>query len=169
MEEVVLHRAKNQWKAEDGKEHGDAHHDQTSEQKIVNWDAVRQELWDKHLQSRTLALVMVCEEWHGTTLTLRQQAGAEPERLLLSRRVGVCQFFLSVHSEEQCFCSPERARSDVLNYSHGVLRLLQRLRCLPPWMGCNSEVREVIGRLVQAPPYGRTCVHEALPFLLILF
>ena len=35
---------------------GDANCDQTSEQKIVAREAVRQELWDEHLQSPTLAL-----------------------------------------------------------------------------------------------------------------
>ena len=39
------------WKVRDAKERSDACYDQTCAQKVVNRDAVRQELCDKHLQS----------------------------------------------------------------------------------------------------------------------
>ena len=40
-------RAKTLWNAREAEEKGDAYHDQTSEQNIVNRDTVRQALWDK--------------------------------------------------------------------------------------------------------------------------
>ena len=47
--------------------------------------AVQQELRDEHLQSPTLALMKRCVECrYETTLTLRQQAGAELERGVFS-------------------------------------------------------------------------------------
>ena len=50
-------QGKTLWKMRDAKERCDAHHDQTStsEQKIVNGDAVRQDLRNKHLQNQALA------------------------------------------------------------------------------------------------------------------
>ena len=48
-------RARTLWKIRDAKDRGDECHDQTGEQEIVNRDAVREELWDKHLQNPTLA------------------------------------------------------------------------------------------------------------------
>ena len=47
--EVNVRRAKAHWKIRGTRERGDAHYDQTSEQHIVNRDAVRQDLWNKHV------------------------------------------------------------------------------------------------------------------------
>ena len=47
--EENVRRAKAHWKIRDARERGDAHYDQTSEQHIVNRDAVRQDLWNKHV------------------------------------------------------------------------------------------------------------------------
>ena len=49
-------RAKMIWKVRDAKARGDAHYDQNSVYKIENRSEVRQELWDKHLQSPASAL-----------------------------------------------------------------------------------------------------------------
>ena len=45
----------------EAKAKGYAFYDQTSEQQIVSLEAVRQALWDKHLQNPTMA--KLCEEW----------------------------------------------------------------------------------------------------------
>ena len=42
-------RAKTMWKERDAKERCDAYRPQTSEQKVVDREAVRQELWNEHL------------------------------------------------------------------------------------------------------------------------
>ena len=66
-------RARTSWRITDVKERGDQHHDQTSEQEIVNREAVRQELWNKHLLNTALALaqslrgVEVCEDAGSST------------------------------------------------------------------------------------------------------
>ena len=49
-------RARTLWKVRDAKERGDEYCDQTSEQKIVNREAVRQTLWNKYLLNPALAL-----------------------------------------------------------------------------------------------------------------
>ena len=50
------HQCKTLWTMRHARERCDAYYDQTSEHKIVNRDAVRRELWNKHLQSAALAL-----------------------------------------------------------------------------------------------------------------
>ena len=60
----------------DAKERSDACYDQTCAHKVVNRDAVRQELRDKHLQSPALAL----DE------ALRRSGGMERRWLFHSRR-----------------------------------------------------------------------------------
>ena len=47
--QVEAAKAEALWKMRDARV-SDAKHDQTSEQEIVNRDAVRQELWNKHLR-----------------------------------------------------------------------------------------------------------------------
>ena len=49
-------RARTFWKIRDAKVRGDANCGQTSEQMIVNLEAVRQESWNKHLLNPALAL-----------------------------------------------------------------------------------------------------------------
>ena len=49
-------RVKTLWTARDAKERGDAYCDQTSDQSIVNRDAVRQELWNERPKHPALAL-----------------------------------------------------------------------------------------------------------------
>ena len=44
------------WKVNCAKGRGDEYRDQASEQKMVNRDAIRQELWSQHLQHPALAL-----------------------------------------------------------------------------------------------------------------
>ena len=61
-------RAETLWKIRGAKERCDAYHDQTSQPKIVNRDAVRQESWNKHLQNPALALAEALrrvEVWDG--------------------------------------------------------------------------------------------------------
>ena len=58
----------------DAKESGDACCDQTSKQKNVNRDVVRQELWNKHLQNKALGLTEASrrvEEWEGSSTEQR--------------------------------------------------------------------------------------------------
>ena len=59
-------RARTFWKIRGAKVRGDANYDQTSEQRIVNREAVRQELWNKHLLNTALTLTEALrrvEEW----------------------------------------------------------------------------------------------------------
>ena len=54
------------WKRNETKGRGDEYYDPASEQKIVNRDAVRQELWTKHLPNPVLALTQALrwvQEW----------------------------------------------------------------------------------------------------------
>ena len=49
-----------------------------NDEKIINWNVVRQKLWIKHLQSPVLALGRSVEEG-GRKQTPRRQEGAGPE------------------------------------------------------------------------------------------
>ena len=55
----------------DANDRGNASYDQTSEQKIVSRDAVRQALWNKHLQSPALALTEALRRVEG-----KEEAGS---------------------------------------------------------------------------------------------
>ena len=83
------------WKVRDTSEKRDAYYDQTSEQQIESQDAPRLAPWDKTpAESKQWHWMKLCEDRrYGTVLTLRQQAGAEPERLLvLSRKVDFVEY-----------------------------------------------------------------------------
>ena len=68
------------------RQRGDEDYDQASQQKIVNWEAVRQDLWDN--TCRIQQWLKHCGEWRcGTTLTLRR-GGAEVEWMFLLRLFG---------------------------------------------------------------------------------
>ena len=56
-----------QVEARDAKVRSVTYYDQTAEQKIVSRDAVRQELWTKHLQNPVLALTEALRRVDGST------------------------------------------------------------------------------------------------------
>ena len=85
-------------------EKGDAYDSQTDEQQIVSWYPARQELCGRQ-----------------TTLTPRQQAGAEPERLFpLSWRVDFVKLLI-VQCDERFFVSQERASLICVECSRSAL------------------------------------------------
>ena len=49
------HGGKTLWKVRVAEEKGDAYNDQDCEQQIVSREAVRQAVWDKHLQNPTIS------------------------------------------------------------------------------------------------------------------
>ena len=121
--------AKLLWKTSEVKARGVAYFDPTSEQKIVARDAVRQELWNRHLQHAALALT---EALQWKEVGFSSAGEAEFERVPLfspTRRVNCARqmlqrlrwrelllFFLSCAERWACPSRP--------------CKLLQRSRCL---------------------------------------